>query len=166
MRCVGRRSIHVDKNPNMEIAMASPTQETAFSLFDNRPVARIQWRVLGLCALCIVIDGFDVQAMAYAAPALIKAGGANRSVLGPVFGAGLLGMFAGSLVLAGFADKIGRRPMLIAATAWVALCMTVTPFASSIGQLIGIRFAAGIGMGAIVPNAMALAGEYSPARIR
>jgi AAHS family 4-hydroxybenzoate transporter-like MFS transporter len=150
----------------MEIAMASPTQEPAFSLFDNRPVAPIQWRALGLCALCMVIDGFDVQAMAYAAPALIKAWGANRSVLGPVFGAGLLGMFVGSLVLAGFADKIGRRPMLIAATAWVALCMTVTPFASSIGQLIGIRFAAGIGMGAIVPNAMALAGEYSPARIR
>jgi AAHS family 4-hydroxybenzoate transporter-like MFS transporter len=87
-------------------------------------------------------------------------------VLGPVFAAGLLGMFAGSLVLAGFADAIGRRPMLIAATAWIATCMVLTPFANSIGALIGIRFAAGIGMGAIVPNAMALAGEYSPARIR
>jgi len=146
--------------------MASPGEETAFSLFDGRPVSAMQWRVLGLCALCMVIDGFDVQAMAYAAPALIKAWGASRSVLGPVFAAGLLGMFAGSLVLAGFADAIGRRPMLIAATAWIAICMAVTPFATSIDALIGIRFAAGIGMGAIVPNAMALAGEYSPARIR
>ena len=146
--------------------MASPGEETAFSLFDGRPVSAMQWRVLGLCALCMVIDGFDVQAMAYAAPALIKAWGASRSVLGPVFAAGLLGMFAGSLVLAGFADAIGRRPMLIAATAWIAICMALTPFATSIDALIGIRFAAGIGMGAIVPNAMALAGEYSPARIR
>ncbi|MFM0129546.1 MFS transporter [Paraburkholderia sediminicola] len=146
--------------------MASPGEATAFSLFDGRPVAATQWRVLGLCALCMVIDGFDVQAMAYAAPALIKAWGASRSVLGPVFAAGLLGMFAGSLVLAGWADTIGRRPMLIAATAWIAFCMVLTPFAHSIGALIGIRFAAGIGMGAIVPNAMALAGEYSPARIR
>lgn len=146
--------------------MASPGEETAFSLFDGRPVTTMQWRVLGLCALCMVIDGFDVQAMAYAAPALIKTWGASRSMLGPVFAAGLLGMFAGSLMLAGFADKIGRRPMLIAATAWIALCMALTPFANSVGALIGIRCAAGIGMGAIVPNAMALAGEYSPARIR
>ncbi|MFM0279388.1 MFS transporter [Paraburkholderia sediminicola] len=146
--------------------MASPGEETAFSLFDGRPVTAMQWRVLGLCALCMVIDGFDVQAMAYAAPALIKTWGASRSVLGPVFAAGLVGMFAGSLMLAGFADTIGRRPMLIVATAWIALCMALTPFANSIGALIGIRFAAGIGMGAIVPNAMALAGEYSPARIR
>jgi MFS transporter, AAHS family, 4-hydroxybenzoate transporter len=146
--------------------MASPGEETAFSLFDSRPVTAIQWRVLGLCALCMVIDGFDVQAMAYAAPALIKTWGASRSVLGPVFAAGLLGMFAGSLALAGFADAVGRRPILIAATAWIALCMVLTPFVHSIGTLIGIRFAAGIGMGAIVPNAMALAGEYSPARIR
>src|ERR1700759_5042325 len=91
--------------------MASPGEETAFSLFDGRPVSAMQWRVLGICGLCMVIDGFDVQAMAYAAPALIKAWGTSRSVLGPVFAAGLLGMFAGSLVLAGFSDKVGRPPM-------------------------------------------------------
>src|SRR5258708_32481500 len=118
--------------------MASLGEETAFSLFDGRPVTATQWRVLGLCALCMVIDGFDVQAMAYAAPALIKAWGASRSVLGPVFAAGLLGMFAGSLVLAGFADAIGRRPVLIAATAWIAICMSVRPFATSIDARVGI----------------------------
>jgi AAHS family 4-hydroxybenzoate transporter-like MFS transporter len=150
----------------LETVVASSAEESAFSLFDDRPVAPIQWRVLGLCALCMVIDGFDVQAMAYAAPALIRTWGASRSVLGPVFAAGLLGMFAGSLALAGFADAIGRRPLLMAATAWIALCMALTPLVESIGALVAIRFAAGIGMGAIVPNAMALAGEYSPARIR
>lgn len=146
--------------------MASAGEESAFSLFDERPVSAVQWRVIGLCALCMVIDGYDVQAMAYAAPALIRTWGAGRSILGPVFGAGLLGMFVGSLALAGLADEIGRRPVLIAATAWVALCMVLTPAAHSVGTLIAIRFAAGIGMGVIVPNAMALAGEYSPARVR
>jgi AAHS family 4-hydroxybenzoate transporter-like MFS transporter len=146
--------------------MASAGEESTFSLFDERPVSAIQWRVIGLCALCTVIDGLDVQAMAYAAPALVRTWGASRSILGPVFGAGLLGMFVGSLVLAGLADAIGRRPVLIAATAWVGLCMVLTPAAHSVGALIAMRFAAGIGMGVIVPNAMALAGEYSPARIR
>ena len=146
--------------------MTAPMEEPAFAWFDDRPLSAIQWRVLGLCALCMLIDGLDVQAMAYAAPALIHSWGIERTALGPVFGAGLLGMLIGSLTLAGLADSVGRRPILLAATAWIALCMAATPFVGSIGALIAVRVAAGIGMGAVVPNAMALAGEYTPARIR
>jgi MFS transporter, AAHS family, 4-hydroxybenzoate transporter len=146
--------------------MASSLEGAALSIFDTRPIGPLQWVALTLCAMCMVIDGFDVQAMAYAAPALIKAWEINRSVLGPVFGAGLLGMFVGSLALAGFADRIGRRPILVAAVLWVALWMALTPTVQTVGQLIGVRFAAGVGMGVIIPNAMALAGEFSPSRVR
>lgn len=146
--------------------MASPVEGMASSLFDVRPIGLLQWVALTICGMCMVIDGFDVQAMAYAAPALIGSWGISRSALGPVFGAGLFGMFVGSLALAGFADRFGRRPMLVAATLWVAFCMALTPIAHTVGQLIGVRFTAGVGMGVIIPNAMALAGEYSPRRVR
>ncbi|AWV05653.1 aromatic acid/H+ symport family MFS transporter (plasmid) [Burkholderia sp. JP2-270] len=146
--------------------MASSMNETGVSVFDDRPVGALQWAALTICGFCMVVDGFDVQAMAYAAPALLGAWHIDRTVLGPVFGAGLLGMLVGSLALAGVADRIGRRPALIAATLWVALLMAFTPSMHTVGQLIGGRFAAGIGMGVIIPNAMALAGEYSPARMR
>ncbi|RKE36358.1 AAHS family 4-hydroxybenzoate transporter-like MFS transporter [Paraburkholderia sp. BL23I1N1] len=146
--------------------MALPAGEPVASVFDSRPIGFLQWVALAICGMCMVIDGFDVQAMAYAAPALIRAWGVDRSVLGPVFSAGLLGMFVGSLALAGLADRFGRRPMLIAATLWVALWMVLTPFSATINQLIGIRFGAGVGMGVIIPNAMALASEYSQARVR
>ncbi|WP_207004984.1 MFS transporter [Trinickia mobilis] len=146
--------------------MAVPSIDARASTIDERPVGALQRLVLALCALCMVIDGFDVQTMSYAAAALVKDWHVARSALGAAFGAGLLGMFAGSLALGSLADVVGRRPVLIAAMAWVAVCMGATPLASSLGELTAIRFVAGIGMGAVVPNAIALAGEYSPARIR
>jgi MFS transporter, AAHS family, 4-hydroxybenzoate transporter len=146
--------------------MAVPSLDAGASTIDERPVGTLQRLVLALCTLCMVIDGFDVQSMSYAAAALVKDWHVTRAALGPAFGAGLLGMFAGSLALGSLADVVGRRPVLIAAIAWVAACMCATPLASSLGELTALRFAAGIGMGAVVPNAIALAGEYSPARIR
>jgi AAHS family 4-hydroxybenzoate transporter-like MFS transporter len=71
--------------------------------------------VLSLCGLCMIMDGFDVQAMGYVAPALIKQWQIDKGALGPVFGAGLLGIMVGSLCLSIVADRIGRRPVLIGA---------------------------------------------------
>ena len=116
--------------------------------------------------MCLVMDGFDVQSMGYVAPALIQEWGLSKEVLSPVFGAGLFGMLVGSLAFSTLADKIGRRPVLIGATLFFSVCMLLTAFANSIPQLVGFRFAAGLGLGCIMPNAMALAGEYSPRRSR
>lgn len=125
-----------------------------------------QWLAVIMCAMCMVIDGFDVQAMSYAAPALMSEWGVSKTLLGPVFSAALLGMLVGSIFLAGIADSIGRRPTLTAALFGVAICMALTPFSQSIEQLVIARFVAGIGMGIVIPNALALGSEYSPGRIR
>jgi AAHS family 4-hydroxybenzoate transporter-like MFS transporter len=119
-----------------------------------------------MCGLCLIMDGFDVQAMGYVAPALLAEWGIPRAALGPVFGAALSGMLVGSLVLSMVADRLGRRPVLIGATFFFAVCMLATPLAGTVGELAGLRFITGLGMGAIMPNAMALAGEYSPRRVR
>ena len=127
---------------------------------------RSQYMAVLLCALCMVVDGFDVQAMSYAAPALIKDWGISKTMLGPVLSAGLFGMLVGSVLLAGIADRIGRRPALIVSLLWVAILMAATPLVHTVGQLVVIRFVAGLGMGVVVPNALALGGEYSPTRLR
>ncbi|MBA5639452.1 MFS transporter [Duganella sp. LX20W] len=136
------------------------------ALIDRNKVGGFQLRVLLLCGLCILMDGFDVQAMGYVAPAIIQEWHVTKASLGPVFGAGLLGMLVGSLAFSVLADKIGRRPVLIGATLFFSVCMLVTPWASSLEQLQVLRFITGLGLGAIMPNVMALAGEYSPARRR
>ena len=136
------------------------------ALIDKGKTGRFQAGVLLLCGLCVIMDGFDVQAMGYVAPAIIHDWGVSKASLGPVFGAGLFGMLVGSLLFSLLADRIGRRPVLIAATLFFSVCMLATPSATSLFQLELIRFITGLGLGAVMPNAMALAGEYSPARRR
>lgn len=136
------------------------------ALIDASKLSRFQIWILVLVGLTVVMDGFDVQAMGFVAPAIIKEWGVSKAELGPVFGAGLFGMLVGSLSLSVLADKIGRRPVLLGSSIFFALCMLATAWVSTIPQLQVVRFVTGLGLGAIMPNAMALVGEYSPKRSR
>lgn len=136
------------------------------AVIDANKVSPFQMWALVLVGLTVVIDGFDVQAMGFVAPAIIQAWGVDKATLGPVFGAGLFGMLVGSLALSVLADRIGRRPVLIGASLFFAIIMLATAHVSTIDQLLVMRFIAGLGLGAIMPNAMALAGELSPRRKR
>ncbi len=134
------------------------------ALIDANKISATQVLILIMVGFTVVMDGFDVQAMGYVAPAIIKEWGVSKANLGPVFGAGLFGMLVGSLSLSVLADKIGRRPVLIGATIFFAVCMLATARVTTITELQILRFVAGLGLGAIMPNAMALAGEFSPKR--
>ncbi|BCZ78782.1 MFS transporter [Paraburkholderia terrae] len=125
----------------------------------HRPT--FQLMLLVLCGLCLVIDGFDAQAMGYVAPSVIGEWHVSKAALGPVFSASLFGMLLGALGLSVLADRIGRRPVLIGSTFFFALSMLATPFVSTIPALIALRFITGLGLGCIMPNAMALVGEFS-----
>jgi len=120
-------------------------------------------RLLVIAGLAVLMDGFDVQAMGFVAPAVIQAWGVSKASLGPVFGAGLLGMLVGSLALSVLADRVGRRPVMLGATLFFACGMLATARVTTIGELEAIRFVTGLGLGAIMPNAMALVGEHSAA---
>jgi AAHS family 4-hydroxybenzoate transporter-like MFS transporter len=133
---------------------------------DSSGIGAFQVGIGVLCGMCLMIDGFDVQAMGYAAPALIRDWQIAGSSLGPVFSAALLGILFGSLVFSTVADKIGRRPMLITATFFFSVLTFLTSQTNSINQLLLVRFIAGVGLGGIMPNALALMGEYTPTRSR
>jgi AAHS family 4-hydroxybenzoate transporter-like MFS transporter len=123
-------------------------------------------RAFAALGACLVMDGFDLQAMGYVAPALIRDWGVSRAEMGPVFSAGLAGLFLGSILSGVLADRIGRRPVLLAATLCFSVFTLATAHAGSIPALLPIRFAAGLGLGGIMPNATALVGEHSPPRQR
>ena len=146
--------------------MAKPDPVNVSRIIDQSRVNRFHWGIFVLCSLCLIMDGFDVQAMGYVAPALLADWKLPNPALGPVFSAGLFGILIGSLVFSMLADKIGRRPVLIGAALYFAILTLVTARANSVPELLAIRFIAGIGLGGIMPNAMALVGEYSPARVR
>ncbi len=129
-------------------------------------LSSVQLRLLVVVGLAVLMDGFDVQAMGFVAPAIIQAWGVSKASLGPVFGAGLFGMLMGSLALSVLADRVGRRPVMLGATLFFACGMLATTRVTTIGELEAVRVATGLGLGAIMPNAMALAGEHSAAENR
>jgi AAHS family 4-hydroxybenzoate transporter-like MFS transporter len=131
-------------------------------LLAHSALGPLQKRVFLLCGLCLIIDGFDVQAMGYVAPAVLADWNIPGPQLGPVFAAANFGVLIGSLVFSTVADKIGRRPVLVGATLFFAVMTLATAYAQNIDQLFWMRLIAGIGMGCIIPNATALVGEFSP----
>jgi AAHS family 4-hydroxybenzoate transporter-like MFS transporter len=122
--------------------------------------------VFALCLPCLVMAGFNVQALSFAGPAIVAEWGVPGSALGLVFGAGNLGILVGALVFSTLADRIGRKPVLVGVTLFFSAMTIATAFAASVPQLLWLRLLAGIGLGSVIPNATALIGEFSPARSR
>lgn len=133
---------------------------------NNKPMNRYQWFVIGICILLNVIDGFDVLVMAFTASSVSAEWGLTGSQLGMLLSAGLFGMGAGSLFLAPWADKIGRRPLIL-------LCLLISGF-SMIGasmvqnatELGIMRFITGLGIGGILASSNVIASEYASSRWR
>lgn len=122
--------------------------------------------VLAQCFLCMVIDGYDLQVMAYVVPTLIAAADTPKATAGYVFSISMLGMLIGSLVFGSVADRIGRRPVLVISPIVTAVLMYITAHNTNTDALSALRFFIGIAMGAIVPNIAALVMEYAPRRNR
>jgi AAHS family 4-hydroxybenzoate transporter-like MFS transporter len=146
--------------------MTGRTRINIAEIVDSSPIGSFHVTLGIVCGMCLMIDGFDIQAIGYAAPALIKDWQIPGSTLGPVFSAALFGVLVGSLGFSILADKVGRRPMLITATLFFSILTFLTGQTSSINQLLVLRFIAGIGLGGVMPNALALIGEYAPAKSR
>jgi len=147
----------------IESAMSTSQQLNISEVIDNSRFGSFQLGLCILCGLCLIMDGFDVQAMGYVAPAILKEWHIPNSQFGPVFGAGLFGILVGSLLFSMLADKIGRRPVLIGATLCFSVLTFLTAHAANVNQMLLIRFFAGSVLGAIMPNAVALLGRIQSA---
>lgn len=146
--------------------MEAPARVNITEVIDSRPVGSFQIGVLVLCALCLMLDGFDVQAIGYVGPALKQDLHVSDPVLGRIVSAALKGVLVGSIFLSMLADKIGRRPILVGSCLFFSIAALLTARVQTVDQLLTIRFISGIGLGAIMPNAMALVSEYTPRRLR
>lgn len=130
------------------------------------PMSRFQWMAVlltvGLCAL----DGFDVLAITFAAPAIAKGWGISKAGLGYVFSAGLLGMAGGSFFIAPLADVLGRRPLVLISLAMMAVGSFGAALAANIPMLLLARVFTGLGVGAMIAVINPLGAEYANERRR
>jgi benzoate transport len=133
---------------------------------EHEPMTRFQTAAVAICMVLNAIDGFDVLAIAFAAPVLSREWSLLPEQLGILFSSGLLGMTVGSLVIAPFADRFGRRFMTLASLVGVTLGMFLSALTQSAGQLAVARILTGLGIGAMLPSLATVVAEYSNARRR
>jgi benzoate transport len=119
-----------------------------------------------MCVLLNALDGFDVLAISFAAPGIAEEWGITRGALGIVLSMELIGMAIGSVFLGGVADKIGRRPTILACVAVMAAGMLLASTAESISVLSVFRFITGLGIGGVLAAVNAMVAEYSNAKRR
>jgi AAHS family 4-hydroxybenzoate transporter-like MFS transporter len=141
------------------------TTTTASRAIDEERLGISQLGVFVLCSLALAADGLAVQSIGYTAPALFADWGIPNAA-GRVASFTLTGLLIGSLLYSMLADRIGRRPVLILATLHFSIFTLWTGRTENLNELLLVRFAGGIGMGGIMPNSLALVGEYSPQRLR
>ena len=146
--------------------MKNESRVDVTALVDGCRIGGFHWLLFSLCALSLVMDGFDAQALGFVGPEIREAFDLDRPAFGRILAAGNAGLMAGALLFTILGDRLGRRPVLIFGTLFYAVFSILTARADSASGLFWLRFIGGIGLGAVIPNATALIGEYSPRRIR
>lgn len=127
----------------------------------HTPMSAYQWLIVALAVLLNMLDGFDVLAIAFTAKSIQTELGLTGVQIGTLMSAGFIGMAIGSMGLAPLADKFGRRPLLIIATALSAVGMLMTYFSHSVETIGFWRVITGIGVGGILPCTNVIVSEYA-----
>ncbi|MGP0223367.1 MULTISPECIES: MFS transporter [unclassified Paenarthrobacter] len=133
---------------------------------DASRMSSYQWIIIAVTTFLNALDGYDVLAMAFTATSVTKEFGLSGAQLGWLLSTGLIGMAVGSLVLGPFADRYGRRKILIVALAINALGLFLSSTANSAFELGLWRVLTGLGVGGILASATVITSEYANTRRR
>ena len=136
------------------------------AVVDKAKFSKFHLNVLFWCLLIILFDGYDLAINGVALPLLMQEWGLSAVQAGMLASTALGGMMFGAMFFGSLADKIGRKSVIMICiilfsgfTFWGGFASTPTEFGV-------LRFLAGLGIGGVMPNLVALTSEYAPQRMR
>ena len=135
-------------------------------LLDERGLSPFHLRLVIWSILISIIDGYDIAAIAFAAPHLVTSWGIPRSALGPVLSASNIGVLFGSALFGWVGDRFGRKPALIGGNLLFGVLTFAAAYSTDLTQLFWLRLVAGLGIGGVIPNVVALCTESAPRQSR
>jgi AAHS family 3-hydroxyphenylpropionic acid transporter len=133
----------------------------AAALEDRRQAHGRAGLVILLCLLVAALEGYDIQAFGVVAPKLAAELHLGPGQVGWVGSAAMIGLVFGALFGGWIADRIGRKPVLVASAAAFGLFSLATARAHGYEPMLAARFATGVGFGGAMPNLIAVATEIS-----
>jgi AAHS family benzoate transporter-like MFS transporter len=136
------------------------------ALVNNAKFNRFHLRTLLLCALIIIFDGYDLVVYGVVLPVLMEKWSLTPVQAGALGSYALFGMMIGAIVFGQLADRIGRRLSIAICIALFSGFTFINGFATNVTEFGVCRFIAGLGIGGVMPNVVALMNEYSPKKMR
>lgn len=135
-------------------------------LIKQRKMNYFQIIAISVCVLISMVDGYDVMTIAFVAPTIADLWSLSAPQLGFLFSAGLAGMVAGALFITPFADKFGRRVVIMLCLLLLTIGMLASAFCENLTELVLTRFFSGLAIGAIMPSINTVIAEYASDRSR
>ncbi|WP_294033535.1 aromatic acid/H+ symport family MFS transporter [uncultured Moraxella sp.] len=135
-------------------------------VIDNAKFQKFHWQVLFWCLLVIIFDGYDLVIYGVALPLLMEQWSLTSVEAGMLASSALVGMMFGAMIFGSLADKFGRKKIIMTCTAFFSGFTFLGAFAPSPTEFAILRFLAGLGIGGVMPNLVALTSEYAPKKSR
>jgi AAHS family 4-hydroxybenzoate transporter-like MFS transporter len=146
--------------------MADGAFSAAEAALENQRIGGLQLRVVALCTLVQSCDGYDLNSVAWAVPALIREWHLPPAMFTTAFLWSSIGILVGALSAGPIGDRFGRRPLLLASLTIFGVASLLSATADTLGMLTLWRFFTGVGIGGGFSGAAALTGDYTPHRLR
>jgi AAHS family benzoate transporter-like MFS transporter len=120
--------------------------------------------VVAICFATIVLDGYDLVIYSATLPVILRypEWGVDAAEAGAIGSYALVGMMIGALAVGALTDRLGRRRVMLATTVWFSVATALCALAPNAEVFGVLRLLCGIGLGGMLPTAIALTSEYAP----
>lgn len=135
-------------------------------IVDESRLGPFQIKVVCLCSLVSLLDGYDLQTMAFLIPTLSETWGIAPAGFRLALSASLIGLAIGALTAGPPGDRFGRRRVLLISLALLIISTFASAAAMDLRTISVWRFLTGLGLGASLPNVIAMTAEYVPEKNR
>ena len=136
------------------------------SIVDKAKFTPFHFNVVAWCLLIILFDGYDLAINGVVLPLLMQDWGLSAVQAGMLASTALAGMMFGAMFFGSLADKIGRKKVIMICIVLFSGLTFAGGFASNPTEFAILRFLAGLGIGGVMPNLVALTSEYAPQKMR
>ncbi|WP_051166341.1 MFS transporter [Amycolatopsis orientalis] len=136
---------------------------------DARVRPGVLWSFTALTFLAVLLDGFDTVSLAFSLPEMAAGWHVSPADFSLALVLTNLGAVAGYVLSGWLSTVLGPKRFLLLGVAWYGLftlMVAATLPMHSIPLLAGLRFVTGLGLGAVLPVAIALGSAHAPARLR
>jgi MFS transporter, AAHS family, benzoate transport protein len=133
---------------------------------DNSRFGSFHFSIIFWCFFIILMDGYDVVIYGSVVPSLMEEWGISPVTAGAIGSYTAAGTAIGAVVFGLLADRLGRKRVIIVCTVIFSLFTALSAFAAGPVMFTIFRVIAGLGLGGVMPNVIALSTEYAPKKIR